>query len=98
MDAKIGVGSAMAVSTNATGLPSYGTGRNGPPLDSKREDIMRHKVARESSNALLRGQLRAGQHLLPIALAEALGAKLNMPAGTVRAAAGDPTINEGALA
>ena len=75
-----------------------GLGRNGPPLDGRRDDVLRNRAARESSNALLRAQLRTGQHLLPIAIAEALGVKLCMAAGTVRAAAGDPTITKGVRA
>ena len=52
------------------------------------------RAAKQGCDDLLRAHLGAGQHLLTFAAAEALGATLGMRPGTVRAAAGDPTITK----
>jgi hypothetical protein len=67
-------------------------------FDVLNADNKARRDAQTSCDALLRAQLRAGQHLLPLALARAVGATLFMEPGTVRAANNDPTITEGARA
>ncbi|MBI0530335.1 hypothetical protein [Sphingomonas sp. TX0522] len=50
-------------------------------------DTMRDRSTREATDNLLRAQLRAGQHLLDLPVARALGARLGLFPGDVRPAA-----------
>ncbi|WP_267395545.1 MULTISPECIES: hypothetical protein [unclassified Sphingomonas] len=68
--------------------------RTGPGIENRYADALLEKAAKRGCDALLAAQLRAGQHLLPINLANALGDTLGMRPGSVRAAAGDPTITK----
>lgn len=59
----------------------------GPELEGLFSDTQRDRATREATDNLLRAQLRAGQHLLDLHVARALGARLGLFAGDVRPAA-----------
>lgn len=59
----------------------------GPEVEGLFVDAQRDRATREATDNLLRAQLRAGQHLLDLHVARALGARLGLFAGDVRPAA-----------
>ncbi|MCC2978820.1 hypothetical protein [Sphingomonas sp. IC4-52] len=61
-------------------------------------DQIRERATRAASEDLLRAQLTAGQHILTHATAVLVGRSVGLRACAVRAAAGDPTITQGAQA
>jgi len=66
--------------------PGIETAANLTPLNDSLAVANARFDAREGSEALLRAQLMAGQHLLALPLAQALGAILGMRASQIRAA------------
>jgi hypothetical protein len=58
----------------------------GPEVDTKLIDTMRDRAARAGCEALLRSQLRAGEHLLSMPIACGLAEAIGMPAAHVRPA------------
>lgn len=70
----------------------------GRPIESTHSDAVREAAARHSSEALLRAQLRAGQHLLALPVAQALAATIGLRANEVRPASGATTLTTGEAA
>lgn len=70
----------------------------GRPIESMHSDAIREAAARQSSEALLRAQLRAGQHLLALPVARALGTTIGLSANEVRPASGAATTTTGEAA
>lgn len=68
----------------------------GAALDPQFGDTMRDSAARSSCEALLRSQLRAGEHLLSLPIARGLAEAIGMPAAHVRPANTLTTTTEGA--
>jgi hypothetical protein len=69
-----------------------------PGTDDMASVRLAYASARDGSEELLKAQLRHGQHILPIARARTVGARLGMHPLAVRPAFGDPTIHQGAKA
>lgn len=57
----------------------------GPEVEGLIGDTMRDRSTREATDNLLRAQLRAGQHLLALPVARAVGVTVGLFGGDVRA-------------
>lgn len=67
-------------------------------LGVRRDYALHRAAAEQGSRDLLRRQLRTGQHNLFHAAAIAVGRTVGLGPDEVRPVAGDPTINNGAMA
>lgn len=70
-------------------MPRHNIATVGPAIEDRYADSMRERAIRCSSDALVRAQLRAGQHLLTLPIAHSLAETLGMRPADVRQGIGD---------